>query len=137
FLFVSDWQHKLRLILTAVVLMQFIVLLDIYWKEITVSLVQATIVIVVFCEFISRIHPFIRRASALILVLYYHFSQLGGSFSDVIMTRDIPLLFSSIETAIVNNYQTISPYIWFSLVSGMTVIILTDLLKHKVRIILF
>jgi transglutaminase-like putative cysteine protease len=134
----SQWQYKLRVILTGLVLAQFLVWFNSYWLSETIWLVSAALVTTCVIEMFPRFHWIVRRSVEALLILLTHIEalnirwtsidsgMLGGRFSWL----------GDLLSSTGHYFALTSPYIWFSL--GAWVVYLTTIawLTERARIIL-
>lgn len=134
----SHWQYKLRVILTGLVLAQFLVWFDSYWLSETTWLVSAVLVITCVIEMFPRFHWIVRRSVEALLIVITHIEALSVSWTSVesvILGGRLGWL-GDLLSSTGHYLAQISPYIWFSL--GAWVVYLTTIawLTERARIIL-
>src|SRR5690554_669959 len=134
----SQWQYKLRVILTGLVLAQFVVWFSSYWFSATTWLVSAALVITCMVEMFPRFHWAIRRCAQLLLILFTHLETLNASW----ITVESEMLggklgwFGDLLNSTSHYLIPLSPYIWYSLGAWAIYLAAIAWLTERARIIL-
>jgi transglutaminase-like putative cysteine protease len=137
YIFIADWQHKLRLVLTGIIIMQFVEWFDTYWLADTEWLVRAVLAVTLLTEYFSKISATLRRIAALIIITVIHFGRLdirvNGYDSQFSLLENISAVMVSIGDAL----SATTPFIWFSLGTYVVYLVSVYWLKERARIIIY
>jgi len=136
-LLIADWQHKLRVVLTGLVLLQFVRWFDEYWMLNTEWLVRAGLAVALITELFPRIHPIIRRLAALILIVLLHFYKLHLWLHDVVSAQGFGHFFSLFGQPLIDGLKETMPYIQFSIGAWFIYVLSIYWLKKRSRIIMY
>ncbi|MEX2414866.1 MAG: transglutaminase-like domain-containing protein [Paenibacillaceae bacterium] len=134
----SHWQHKLRVILTGLVLAQFIVWFDSYLLSETTWLVSAALVTTCVIEMFPRFHWIVRRSVEALLIVLTHIEALNVSWVSIeseVLGGGFGWLGDFLSSTSHYLAQT-SPYIWFSLGAWLVYLATIAWLTERARIIL-
>jgi len=134
----SQWQYKLRVILSGLVLAQFLVWFNSYWLHETTWLVSATLVITCILGMFPKFHWIARRIVELFLILITHIQALNVSWTSLesgILGGKLGRVGDFLSSSGHYMAQT-SPYIWFSLGSWVVYLTMIAWLSERARIIL-
>ncbi len=137
YIFITDWPHKLRLVLTAIILFQFAVWLDTYLLTTTEYLLRAAIVVGAVTEFFPRLSPIVRRMFALLLLVFIHFRKL--ELQPLLFERGSGLQANllAIADSFAAALTATAPFIWFALGAYVLYLVSVFLLQDRTRIIVY
>ncbi len=133
----SQWQYKLRVVLTGIILIQFVVWFSSYWLSATSWLVSAVLVITCVIEMFPRLHWLVRKSVEAMLIVYTHINVLNVSWTSTesgMLGGKLGWLgdfFSSIGYSL----SPIFPYIWFSLGAWIVYLLTLEWMTERARII--
>ena len=135
----SQWQYKLRVILTGLVLAQFVVWFSSYWLSATTWLVSAALVITCVIEMFPKFHWIVRRSIEASLIIYTHINTLNVSWTSVessILQGKLGWFGDALSSS-GHSLIPVAPYIWFSLSAWVVYLAAIAWLTERARIILF
>lgn len=134
----SDWQYRLRVLFTLIILLQFVLWFNAYWLSATTWLAAAALAITFIVECFPRVPQLLRHALALILIAGAHFYRLGIRFAFDFEGIDGRWeRFWAAAAAVGEGLAQMSPYIWFALGAWVTATLTVMWLTTRVRIIAF
>jgi transglutaminase-like putative cysteine protease len=133
-----NWQQKLRVVLTSLILAQFVVWFEVYWLSATTWLVSAALVTTCVIEMFTRFHWVIRRSVVPLLIVLTHFETLNISWiyieSSMFNGKFGP--FADVLSSVGYLLTQTSPYIWFALGTWLVYISTLMWLAERARIML-
>lgn len=133
-LFITDWQDKLRTVLTGIVVWQFIEWFDEYWLSATTWLARGAVITVIVIGFFPRVHVIWRYLVGFVILVGLHLYRLG------ITLQPIPddLGWQTYLFELWNNawlaMQAMTPYFWFALGTAIIHLAAAQWLKERARI---
>lgn len=127
---IRHWQRNLSVLLWTILLTQFVVWLSEYWLSATTTIVYAVLWTVFVIELLYPLHWLLRRAIQLIAVIYIpvhilDYQPIGGTIDSL----------SGLLEILNWNISQLLPYLWFALVTWLLLLIVTQLMVTKPRII--
>jgi transglutaminase-like putative cysteine protease len=134
----SQWQYKLRVFLSGLILAQYIVWFSSYWLSATTWLVSAVLVITCVIEMFPRFHWVIRMSVQGMLILYVHIVALDMTWTPMksMMLGGRLGRFGDFLSGLGHYLIQLSPYIVYSLIAWMIYHAMIAYLSERARIIM-